>query len=71
MRDTNKLGKIILKNLYKKGKNQKWLAMNVDVSAAAVSSIISGRSNPSQQTLKKISDTLKIDINELIKEMNI
>lgn len=66
MAEKNKLGKEILKNLYKQGKNQKWLANEIGISAPSISAIISGRTNPSQQTLKKISEILKIDIDKLI-----
>jgi transcriptional regulator with XRE-family HTH domain len=66
MTEKKTLGKMVAKNLYKQGKNQKWLASEIGISSSAVSAIISGRANPSQKTLKNMSEVLSINIDDLI-----
>jgi len=61
------LGKLILKNLYLKGKNQEWLAKQIGVSANHVSILCSRIQNPKIETLKKLSNALDIELVELYK----
>lgn len=59
------LGKLILTKLYLMGKNQAWLAEQMDVNLSHISIICSKTMNPKFQTLSKISKILDIEINEL------
>lgn len=59
------LGKLILKNLYLKGKNQAWLAEQMNVNMSHISVICSKTKNPKFETLSKISKILDIEISEL------
>lgn len=49
-----------------KSLKQKELAVRVGISISYMSDIERGRTNPSIQTLKKISDALNIKVSELI-----
>ena len=59
------LGKLILKKLYLMGKNQAWLAEQMNVSISHISVICSKTKNPKFETLSKISKMLDIEISEL------
>lgn len=59
------LGKLILTTLYLKGKNQAWLAEQMNVSISHISVICSKTKNPKFETLSKISKVLDIEISEL------
>lgn len=59
------LGKLILTNLYLKGKNQAWLAKQMNVNISHVSAICSKTKNPKFETLSKISKILDIELSEL------
>lgn len=61
------LGKLILKSLYLKGKNQAWLAEQIDATPNHVSVLCSKIKNPQVQTLKKISKALDIELEVLYK----
>lgn len=59
------LGKLILKNLYLKGKNQEWLAEQIGVNPNHISVLCSKIKCPRIDTLMKISKTLDIEMSEL------
>lgn len=59
------LGKLILKNLYLKGKNQAWLAEQIHVNPNHVSVLCTKIKCPKIDTLLKISLVLDIDMSEL------
>lgn len=59
------LGKLILKKLYLMGKNQAWLAKQMNVKMSHISVICSKIKNPKYETLSKISKILDIEISEL------
>lgn len=61
------LGKIILKNLYLKGKNQAWLAEEIGVNPNHISILCSKIKNPKVETLKKLSKALDIELKDLYK----
>ena len=61
------LGKIILKNLYLKGKNQAWLAEEIGVNPNHISILFSKIKNPKVETLKKLSKALDIELEDLYK----
>lgn len=61
------LGKIILKNLYLKGKNQAWLAEEIGVNPNHISILCSKIKNPKVETLKKLSKALDIELEDLYK----
>lgn len=61
------LGKIILKNLYLKGKNQAWLAEEMGVNPNHISILCSKIKNPKVETLKKLSKALDIELKDLYK----
>lgn len=64
------LGKVILRNLYLQGKNQAWLAKQIDVSENHISIICSKIKSPKIETLLKISKALDIDVDELLKAVS-
>lgn len=64
------LGKVILRNLYLQGKNQAWLAREIDVSENHISIICSKTKSPKIETLLKISRALDIDVDELLKAVS-
>ena len=66
MDENNSIGKEIRRNLYLQGKSQKWLADEVGVAESTISSIICGRSKPSQKTLLKIAMKLSINAERLV-----
>lgn len=59
------LGKLILKNLYLKGKNQAWLAEQIHVNPNHISVLCTRIRCPKIDTLLKISNALGIEISEL------
>lgn len=61
------LGKLILRKLYLKGKNQAWLAKQINVKPNHISIICSKIKCPKVRTLLKISKALDVDIEELYK----
>lgn len=61
------LCKIILKNLYLKGKNQAWLAEEIGVNPNHISILCSKIKNPKVETLKKLSKALDIELEDLYK----
>lgn len=61
------LGKMILKNLYLKGKNQAWLAQQIHVKPNHICILCSRTICPKAETLLKISKALDIDVGELYK----
>ncbi len=64
------LGKLILKNLYLKGKNQAWLAKQISVSENHISIICSKTKSPKIETLLKISRVLDINADELLEAVS-
>ena len=64
-----KLGQIISIQLCQIGKNQKWLALECDVTDAHISMVLTGKSKPSNLLLYKISKALGIDCTVLIRAM--
>lgn len=54
------LGKLIVKELYVQGKNQSWLAKQIETSDAYISGVLSGKYSVSVKQLKKIANVLKI-----------
>ena len=54
----------------KRGVTSAWLAEKVGISKVAVSNIITGKSYPSLDTIKKIADALNVSIIKLIGEDN-
>ncbi|MCX4378250.1 MAG: helix-turn-helix transcriptional regulator [Lachnospiraceae bacterium] len=64
------LGKLILKNLYLKGKNQAWLAKQISVSENHISIICSKTKSPKIETLLKISRVLNINADELLEAVS-
>ena len=61
------LGKTILKRLYLQGKNQAWLAQQMNVSPNHISLLCSKIKNPKVETLKKLSEILDIELEGLYK----
>ena len=61
------LGKLILKNLYLKGKNQAWLAEQIQVKPNHISLLCCKIRCPKAETLLKISKTLGIELEDLYK----
>lgn len=59
------LGKLILKKLYLMGKNQAWLAEQMNVNMSHISVVCSKTKNPNYNTLSKISKALDIEVSEL------
>ena len=59
------LGKMILTRLYLMGKNQAWLAEQMNVSMSHISVICSKTKNPQFETISKIAKILDIEISEL------
>lgn len=59
------LGKMILTNLYLKGKNQAWLAKQINVSPSHLSVLCTKTQCPKTETLLKILKVLNIEITEL------
>ena len=68
-KSTNKtpLGKLILRELYLQGKNQHWLAEQIEVNPNHICVLLSKTKFPRSDTLLKISKALNIDISELYK----
>lgn len=64
------LGKLILKTLYLKGKNQAWLAKQIGVSENHISIICSKIKSPKIETLLKISKVLDINADELFEAIS-
>lgn len=64
------LGKIILKNLYLKGKNQAWLAEQINVSPNHISVLCTKIKCPNISTLTKISKVLDIAMEDLYKAVS-
>lgn len=65
--DKTPLGKLILKSLYLKGKNQAWLAEQMGVNPNHISVLCSKIKNPKVETLKKLSKALDIELEDLYK----
>lgn len=61
------LGKLVLKTLYLKGKNQAWLAEQMNVSKSTVSVLCIKTKNPTFGTLKKLAIVLDIELEDLFK----
>lgn len=61
------LGKLILKTLYLRGKNQAWLAQQMGINPNHVSIMCSRTKNPKVETLKKLSEVLDIKLEDLYK----
>lgn len=61
------LGKLILKKLYLKGKNQAWLAEQIGVNPNHISVLCSRIKNPKVETLKKLSKALDVELEVLYK----
>lgn len=61
------LGKLILKELYLKGKNQAWLAEQIGVNPNHISILCSRIKTPKIETLKKLSKVLDVELVELYK----
>ncbi len=59
------LGKLILRELYLQGKNQRWLAEQIGVNPNHICVLLSKTKFPRSDTLLKISKALNIDIAEL------
>lgn len=62
MTDINRLKLVLVE----KKKTSKWLAEELNVNASTVSKWCTNSSQPSLDSLLKISDLLKVDIKELI-----
>ena len=61
------LGQLILKELYLKGKNQAWLAEQIQVSPNHICILCSKIKNPKTETLVKIASALDVDVTKLYK----
>ncbi len=58
---------MMLKELLKsKGVKQKWLAKKIGVSEVTFSNWVKGKSHPSKNNLKKLSEALNVDVADLI-----
>lgn len=66
-KSTNKtpLGKLVLRELYLQGKNQRWLAEQIGVNPNHICVLLSKTKFPRSDTLLKISKSLDIDISKL------
>lgn len=64
------LGKLILKRLYLKGKNQAWLAKQIGVNENHISIMCSKIKSPKIETLLKISKALDINADELFEAIS-
>ena len=54
--------------LEKNHKSQVWLSQEIDVSVVSVNNWVKNKTNPSLETLYKISKVLKVKISDLIDE---
>ena len=54
--------------LEKKHKSQVWLSQEIDVSVVSVNNWVKNKTNPSLETLYKISKVLNVKISDLIDE---
>lgn len=54
--------------LEKKQKSQVWLSQEIDVSVVSVNNWVKNKTNPSLETLYKISKVLNVKISDLIDE---
>ena len=63
------LGKLILRKLYLMGKNQAWLAEQMNVNISNISVLCSKTKNPTFETMSKLSKILDIDSSELFKSV--
>lgn len=61
------IGTNIRNLLYDQHKTQVWLAQQCGVTKGHINQIITGKTHPSLQLLLKISKSLSVDINEIIK----
>ena len=59
------LGKLILKKLYLKGKNQVWLAEQINVRPNHICILCSKIKCPKVETLLKVSKALNVAVGEL------
>ena len=58
---------MILKKLYLKGKNQAWLAEQIGANPNHISVLCSKIKNPKVETLRKLSQALDIELEDLYK----
>ena len=65
--DKSPLGKLILQRIYLMGKNQAWLAEQINVKPSHISILCKTIKCPTIDTLRKLSNVLDIEIEELYK----
>lgn len=63
------LGILIVMQLHKLGKNQKWLADGSGMSQVYLCNILAGRANPTMKSLRKLAQNLDIDVKDLANAM--
>lgn len=59
------LGVLITLRLQELGKNQKWLAKDADINAIYLCAVMAGRANPTINYLRKIANSLGMDVKDL------
>lgn len=65
----SRFGQLVITQLCRQGKNQKWLAEQCNVTQAHISMVLSGKANPSNNLLYGISNTLHIESGFLIEAL--
>lgn len=66
LKNKSPLGIIVANGLLQKGKTQKYLANKMNITAGALSHILSGRYNPSINNVYIMSELLDIDIGDIM-----
>lgn len=61
----NEFGIAVVTQLVIMGKNQKWLALECNVSNKTISNAVNGKSIPSPNLSEKIAKALEMDVKEL------
>jgi len=57
--------------LKEKGETAVWLASQISITQPNMSNIVSGKTNPSLETLEKIANALKVSISDLFEKPEI
>lgn len=63
---SDSIGKNIGEFLYQKRKSQSWLANQCGVTKSHINQIIKGKANPSLKLITNISNSLGVEISEII-----
>ena len=66
LKNKTALGKVIALRLKDMGKTLKWLAEDAGVDPICLCAVTAGRSNPTIKYLRKIANSLGIDVKDLV-----